>query len=83
MRRPNGYAAKRQYALENTRTNTSTSWVNPDSGNSGAITPVETYQTSSGEYCREYVQTITVGGERQQAYGTACRQPDGAWKILR
>ena len=26
-------------------------------------------------------QTITVGGEVQQGYGTACRQPDGTWKI--
>lgn len=72
-----------QYALENTRTNTSTTWRNPDSGNYGSITPVETYQTSSGQYCREYQQTITIGGQQQQAYGTACRQPDGSWKIVR
>ncbi len=72
-----------QYALENTRTNVPTTWVNPDTGNSGSITPVETYQTSSGQYCREYQQTVYVGGEKQQAYGTACRQPDGTWKIVK
>jgi surface antigen len=72
-----------QYALESTRTNATTTWINPDTGNSGAITPVETYKTSSGQYCREYMQTVSVGGERQQAYGTACRQPDGTWKIVR
>jgi surface antigen len=72
-----------QYALENSRTNTSTTWRNPDSGNYGEITPVETYQTTSGQYCREYTQTVVVGGEKQQAYGTACRQPDGTWKIIR
>ena len=32
----------------------------------GAITPVETYQTSSGQYCREYVQKVYIGGEEQQ-----------------
>ena len=70
-----------QYALENTRTNTATTWRNPDSGNYGSITPVETYQTASGQYCREYTQTVVVAGEKQQAYGTACRQPDGSWQI--
>ncbi|MFO7578244.1 MAG: RT0821/Lpp0805 family surface protein [Pelovirga sp.] len=72
-----------QYALENVPTRTSTAWRNPDTGNRGTITPVETYQTSRGEYCREYVQTVWIGGEEHQAYGTACRQPDGSWKIIR
>jgi len=72
-----------QYALEYTPTNTSTPWRNPDSGNHGQITPVETYQKTSGEYCREYQQTVWIGNEQQQAYGTACRQPDGTWKIIR
>ncbi|MCM2265851.1 MAG: RT0821/Lpp0805 family surface protein [Desulfuromonadales bacterium] len=72
-----------QYALENTRTNSVTSWRNPDSGNYGAITPVETYQTASGQYCREYTQSVVIGGEKQQAYGTACRQADGTWKIIK
>ncbi|NJC88214.1 MAG: glycine zipper 2TM domain-containing protein [Desulfuromonas sp.] len=72
-----------QYALENTRTNATTTWRNPDSGNYGAITPVDTYQTASGQYCREYTQTVVVAGEKQQAYGTACRQPDGTWKVVK
>jgi surface antigen len=72
-----------QYALESTRTQSTTTWRNPDSGNYGSITPVETYQTASGQYCREYVQTVVVAGEKQQAYGTACRQSDGTWKIVK
>ncbi len=72
-----------QYALEHAPTNTSTPWRNPDSGNRGEITPTETYQAKSGDYCREYRQTVWIGGEEQQAYGTACRQPDGSWKIIR
>jgi surface antigen len=72
-----------QYALENTRTNVATTWRNPDSGNYGSITPVETYQTRQGRYCREYTQLVVVGGRNQQAYGTACRQPDGSWLIVK
>lgn len=72
-----------QYALESTRSNVATTWRNPDTGNYGSITPIETYQTSRGQYCREYTQTIVVGGKAQQAYGTACRQPDGSWLIVK
>lgn len=70
-----------QYALENSPTNQSTNWVNPDSGHSGAVTPMRTYADPAGSPCREYLQTVQVGGEEQTAYGTACRQADGSWKI--
>lgn len=70
-----------QQAFENGQTGKPTVWNNPDTGNSGSITPTRTYQLANGTYCRQYEQTIVVGGERQQAYGTACRQPDGTWKI--
>jgi surface antigen len=70
-----------QQAFENSRSGESSAWQNPDSGNSGSITPTQTYQTPSGQYCREYEQDIVVGGEPQKSYGTACRQPDGSWKI--
>lgn len=71
-----------QSSLETLPSNQSGSWVNPDTGHSGSITPTRTYQTASGQYCREYQQTVTINGEEQQAYGTACRQPDGSWKIV-
>ncbi|HBH26337.1 MAG TPA: hypothetical protein DDX54_02920, partial [Rhodospirillaceae bacterium] len=58
------------------------SWNNPDSGNSGVIVPVRDGTSASGRYCREYQQSITVNGETQKGYGTACRQPDGSWEIL-
>lgn len=69
-------------SLENQPSGTTTNWHNPDSGNSGGFTPTSTYQKADGAYCREYEQTVTVGGEKQKAYGTACRQPDGTWKIV-
>jgi surface antigen len=70
-----------QSALDTTPSGQTVSWKNPDSGNYGTITPRPAYQTN-GTYCREFQQTITVGGQTQDAYGTACRQPDGSWKIV-
>jgi hypothetical protein len=31
---------------------------------------------------REYTTTVTIGGEPQQAHGTACLQPDGSWRTV-
>ncbi len=59
------------------------SWNNPESGNSGTYTVVrDGTEKTSGRYCREYQQTVTVGGQKQSAYGTACRQPDGSWEVI-
>jgi surface antigen len=58
-------------------------WNNPESGNSGTVTATrDGTDTATGAYCREYQQTVTVGGQTEQAYGMACRQPDGSWKIV-
>ena len=68
-------------AFEKNRTGVATVWNNPDTGNSGSITPTKTYQLANGQYCRQYTQTIMIGGEKHETYGTACRQADGTWKI--
>jgi surface antigen len=55
-------------------------WINPDSGHYGSVVPQPAFQ-QGGLQCREYTQTINVGGRTEQAYGTACRQQDGSWQI--
>jgi surface antigen len=70
-----------QQAFEQNYTGQASTWQNPDSGNSGSVTPTRTYQIANGQYCREYTQDIYVGGEKHQTHGTACRQADGSWKI--
>ncbi len=70
-----------QKALERNRSGQSSGWSNPDSGHRGTVTPTRTYQTASGRPCREYQQTVTIDGKTERAYGRACRQPDGSWKI--
>jgi surface antigen len=57
-------------------------WENPESGNYGTVTPTREGRTANGQYCREFNQTIYVGGRAEQATGQACQQPDGSWKIV-
>lgn len=58
------------------------SWNNPQSGNYGTVTPTRDGYDQGGSYCREFNQKVTVGGRTQDAFGTACQQPDGSWKIV-
>lgn len=71
-----------QHVLEHNRTGDKAVWVNPDGGHEVSVTPTKTYTRANGQYCREYQTTVNVGGKVEQAYGTACRQPDGSWKII-
>ena len=70
------------HVLEKNRTGQASTWVNPDSGAQVTVEPTRTYQRPSGQYCREYQTDVVVGGKTEKAYGTACRQPDGQWKIM-
>ena len=72
-----------QQSLEVQRSGSTQGWKKPDAGNSGTFTPTRTYQDGSGQYCREYRQTITLGDRTEQAFGSACRQPDGNWKVVK
>ena len=71
-----------QVALETVPTGSSVGWSNPDTGHAGTVTPTRTYQAPTGAYCREYQHTVYVGGRAENAYGTACRQPDGSWQVV-
>jgi len=71
-----------QQSLESTPTGKPSRWVNPDSGHSGTVTPTRTFKSAGGQDCREFEQTVTIDGRTEVAYGTACRQPDGSWKIV-
>ena len=66
-----------QQAFEGGQTGSSVAWSNPDSGNSGSVTPTRTYQLANGQYCRQYRQDIKIGNESHETTGTACRASDG------
>lgn len=57
-------------------------WNNPKSGHSGTVVVTRDGTSTAGAYCREFQNTVTIGGQPQSSYGTACRQPDGTWKIV-
>ncbi len=77
----NYYNQASQQALETAPSGRPVEWRNPDSGHYGTVVPTNTYTADSGQYCREFTQTVYVGGKAHKGYGTACRQPDGEWKI--
>jgi surface antigen len=71
-----------QTALETAQPNQPLPWQGGQNGHYGTVVPGQYYQTTGGQYCREFQQSITIGGETQQGYGKACRQPDGTWRIV-
>jgi len=76
------YAMRAQNVALEAPVGKSIEWSNPKTGNQGSVTPTRTGRdTRTGAYCREYQTEVIVGGEAQVGYGTACRMPDGDWKI--
>jgi hypothetical protein len=55
-------------------------WSNGNAN--GVVVATKEGSNAQGLTCREFQQTITVGGTSEDAYGTACLQADGAWKIV-
>lgn len=72
---------KLAHSLENVRTGVPSQWRNPDTGNQYSVVPTRTYETA-GRPCREFTVNGNVGGKKEQIYGTACRQPDGSWRVV-
>ncbi|MCX7120865.1 MAG: glycine zipper domain-containing protein [Gammaproteobacteria bacterium] len=75
-----------QSAIINTPVNREATWTSDKAGPNGTpvtytVKPIKNYHSPSHQYCREYQTTVTVAGKDQKAYGKACRQPDGSWKI--
>ena len=69
-------AEARQEALAS---GTKVAWSNPDSGNSGSVTPKRSF-TSDGSSCWEYDYDIAAGGKEETVSRSACVQSDGTWK---
>lgn len=74
---------KMNSALENNNVGQPAYWNNNKSGAAYRVTPVKNVTVGSNQYCREYQTVATINGQQQKMYGTACRQPDGAWKAVK
>lgn len=54
-----------------------------ENNGSGRVTVTRTGTLpSTGQPCREFTQEVIIDGQQETAYGTACRQPDGAWQMV-
>ncbi|WP_305986666.1 RT0821/Lpp0805 family surface protein [Roseibium sp. MMSF_3544] len=70
-----------QIALENKLSGESTRWKSPSSGTSGSVTPLRTWKTTEGTYCRSYSERITLAsGKSVNRRGVACRNPNAVWE---
>jgi surface antigen len=63
------------------------SWTNPDSGARGNVAVNEPFQSkvgsTQGQTCRAFSSSATTAdGASGTGKGTACKQPDGTWKIV-
>jgi surface antigen len=75
-------ALKAEYeALEYGRAGEQMTWQSPTSDTRGEIVVGATYTVNQLD-CREYSHRIYIGGRLRAVRGTACRQPDGVWRIV-
>lgn len=68
-------------ALEFGRAGRPVAWRNDASGIYGEVVTGAGYEVNSLD-CRDYTHTIYIDGRPRVARGTACRQPDGTWRIV-
>ena len=45
-----------------------------------AVPTSDIYRRPNGQYCREYQTNISVQGQWQRSYGTACQDANGTWR---
>ena len=72
-------------ALETAEIDEPIAWENPDNSGGparGSATVTRHGATADGRTCREFQQTVIIGGREEQSYGTACRDENGDWKIV-
>jgi surface antigen len=58
-------------------------WINPATGNEGAVKAVEdTRKTAGGNKCRKIEATVKTTDDARVEQRTVCRQTNGNWKIM-
>ena len=69
----------RYNALENKLSNESLSWNDETKQFSVIVTPIKTYKTDKGSFCREYKEVINKQGDITSREGLACREKKNYW----
>ena len=68
-----------QEALETAPDGTARAWINPATGNGGRVTPMRSYLTEGGYFCRDYQEELAIGGQTGRFEHAACRDQAGLW----
>jgi surface antigen len=71
-----------QTTLENTPDGATRRWSNQQTGNGGAVTPLRTYVSERGHFCRDYREELAIAGNTGRFYHTACREDAARWVWL-
>lgn len=72
-----------QEALEHNPTGVASSWENSNTGITYVVMPVQTYENSTGQYCRQYITQADTGLQTEKTSSTACRENDSPkWEIV-
>lgn len=72
-------SAIRQASLENNVSGKSLEWSDPQSDLTFSVTPLRTFVNKDGVFCREYKQTVSIGGTETEQISFACRRADQGW----
>lgn len=59
-----------------------TSWINPDSGNRYSVTPQPAFSSpQNNQPCRKAEIKAIIDGKEETTYTTACRDANGQWQL--
>ena len=75
------YASSSYDALSTQGKGGTTSWSNPETGNSGSTTINEVFTKADGTKCKRFTTKITANGKTNTTNGVACQESDGTWKV--
>lgn len=51
-------------------------------GAEGAVVAILEGVDASGHVCREFLHSLIIDGQAEDAWGTACKQADGSWTVI-
>lgn len=67
--------------LETQVSGTTVEWRDEQSGIAGTITPVRTFKTEQGKFCREFIERQLIQEQWQEQRGIACREGKEEWQV--
>ncbi len=73
----------RQTALEKRKSGETERWQSATTEMQGSVTPIRTWKTAAGIFCREFEERLGTSPDRlKQTTAAACRDGDGLWRSV-